>query len=447
MFARGEITMEVPQWAQNAPWDDAGYSASPVGWHPTYQTHILAPTYSPGLPLMMAAIQKTAGHDAVFYVVPAMGGVLVWSTYLLGSLLAGPWVGAIAAALVVSSPTFILMQQQVMSDVPVAAFLTLAIAGALSGRYPWLTGAAAGAAVLTRPNLVPLVAVPSLLIAADARWRRGLLAFAAPVGVACAIVAAFNWRYQGSALISGYGPLTSMYSSANVAPNLAQYGRWFLTLHTPLVLLGALALPLWKKDRWRIALITLAMPLVVLALYLPFIVFHSVDWGYTRFLLPGYPGFFAGLGIVAAAVVAGAPRPALAAAAAGLIVGVVVVHGWALCVSTDVFMQRAGDARFAQAVDYVKKLPERTILVSNAHSGTLRFYTGRGVLRFEAIRPEELDKATVHLRRQGYALFLIGDEFEIEEFRTIFAGTRTASALPKEPRAAFNGVVVYPLDR
>jgi hypothetical protein len=443
MLARGEITVEAPPWAQNAAWDDAAYSASPVGWHPTYQTHILAPTYSPGLPLIMAAVEKVAGPDAVFAVVPVLGGVLVWSTYLLGTLLAGPWVGAIAAVLIVSSPTFLLMQQQVMSDVPVAAFLTLAIVGALQGEHPWLTGAAAGAAVLTRPNLVPLVAAPLLLIAARTRSRRGLPAFMTPIGIACAIVAAFNWRYHGSPLTSGYGPLAILYDRANVAPNLRQYGQWFVTLHTPIPLLGAFAVLVSKDDRWRIALITLAMPLAALALYVAFIVFHPVDWGYTRFLLPGYPGLFAGAGVLMAAAVARAPRPAIARVAAALVVAIVAAYGWIVCVRAEVFLQRTSDARFARAVDYVKRLPERSIVISNAHSGTIHFYTGRGVLRFEAIRPEEIDKATVHLRRQGYALFLLGDEFEIEQFRTTFAGTRTLATLPKKPRAAFDGVVVY----
>ena len=446
MFARGEVTIEVPQWAQNAPWDDAGFSASPVGWHPTYQTHILAPTYSPGLPLMMAAVQKLAGFDAVFYVVPLLGGALVLSTYLLGSYLAGPWVGAIAAVLVVSSPTFLLLQQQVMSDVPVAAFLTLAIAGALHGAHPGLTGAAAGFAVLTRPNLVPLVMVPLAIIAAGERPVRRLTAFVMPLGVACAIVAALNWRYHGSPLISGYGPLTNFYSLANIRPNLLQYGHWFVMLHTPLPLIGVTAIVLAQGHRGRIALVTLAVPLALLALYMPFLVFHRIDWGYTRFLLPGYPALFAGFGMAVTAVIARTSRAALAAVAAAVIVSVVVAHGWIVCMRSGVFRQRAGDARFARIVDYVRRLPEQSILISNAHSGTLRFYTGRGVLRFEAIRPEELDTAATHLRRQGYALFLVGDEFEIHEFRTRFAHTRTLAALPREPRVNLDGAVVYNLE-
>lgn len=446
MFARGELTLEAPVWAQNGPWDDAAYGASPVGWHPTYQTHILAPTYSPGLPLVMAAVQKVAGFGAIFYVVPLLGGALVLSTYLLGSALAGPWVGAIATVLLVSSPTFLLLQQQVMSDVPVAAFLTIAIAGALRRTNPWVTGAAAGLAVLTRPNLVPLVGVPLVLIAASERPLRRLAAFATPLGVACAIVAALNWRYHGSPLISGYGPLTAFYSLANIAPNLIQYGLWFVMLHTPLPLIGVSAPVVVARDRWRIALVTLGVPLTALALYVPFLVFDWIDWGYTRFLLPGYPALFAGFGVVIAAAIARTSRRVLATAGAATVVGIVAAHGWIVSMNSGVFTQRAGDARYARAVDYVRGLPERSILVSNAHSGTLRFYTGRGVLRFEAIRPEDLDRAAAHLRRQGYALFLVGDEFEIDQFRTRFANTRTLAALPRNPRVNLGGVAVYDLN-
>lgn len=447
MFARGELTMEAPQWAQDAPWDDAAYSASPVGWHPSSQTHSLAPTYSPGLPLMLAAVQKVAGFDAIFHVVPLLGGVLVLSAYLLGALLAGPWVGAIASVLVVSSPTFLLMQLQMMSDVPVAAFVTLAIAGALHGGHPWLTGAAAGAAVLTRPNLVPLLAVPLVLMAAGERPLRRLAVFLIPLGAACAIVGAFNWRYHASPLISGYGPLTAFYSLANIGPNLlSRYGPWFIDLHTPLPLIGLTAPVFARADRWRIALVAVALPLATLALYIPFLVFHPTDWGYTRFLLPAYPALFAGVGLAAVAVIRRTSRPALATAAVAAIIGAVVAYGWIFSVRSGVFRQRIGDARFARIVDYVNRLPERSIFVSNAHSGTLRFYTGRGVLRFEAIRPEELDTAATHLRRLGYALFLVGDEFEAEQFRARFAKTRMVAALPKEPRVNLEGAVVYSLE-
>ena len=128
---------------------------------------------------------------------------------------------------------------------------------------------------------------------------------------------------------------------------------------------------------------------------------------------------------------------------AAVTVGVMVVHGWSVSIRSGVFRQRQGDARFARAVEYARRLPERSILISNAHSGTLRFYTGRDVLRFEGIRARDLDTAVEHLRKNGYQLFLIGDVFEIEEFRTLFTATNTVRAAYGQPRATFAGVEVY----
>jgi hypothetical protein len=189
--------------------------------------------------------------------------------------------------------------------------------------------------------------------------------------------------------------------------------------------------------------VTLAIPAALLAIYLPFLVFHANDWYYTRFLLPGYPGLFTGLGALAVAIASRPRWRIIAIAAVAMVVTAIAVQGWSLSLRTGVFKQRESDARFAWAVDYARRTPERSILISNAHSGTLRFYSGRDVLRFEAIRPAELDTAVANLRRNGYHLFLVGDEFEIVEFRTLFAATNTVRAAYRRPRAAYAGVEIY----
>jgi hypothetical protein len=443
MLARGELTQEAPQWAQTASWDDAAYSSSPVGWHPTTQTHILAPTYSLGLPLLMAMTSKIAGSEAIFYVVPLLGTMLIAATYLLGAQLGGPWAGAAAAVLMVSSPTFLALHLRVMSDVPVAAFWTVAVAAALHGGRPWLAGTAAAIAILVRPNLVPLVVVPLLLVLKRDRIRFRLLAFGFPVGFACGMVATINWYYHGSPLISGYGSLENMFSSRYIWPNVKQYSRWFVETHTPIALLGLAAAFVAPAGRARVAVITLGIPAALLAFYLPFFVFPWWDWGYTRFLLPSYPAIFVGCGVVAAAASARATRPAVANALIVVAIAIIAANGWTYAISEGVFTQRLGDARYSWAIEYAKKLPERSIVLSNAHSGTLRFYAGRDVIRFEAIRARDIDRAKSALEAQGYTLFFIGDEFELDEFRTLFAGTRTIASLPKKPRAQYGGVVVY----
>src|SRR5205807_2825761 len=119
------------------------------------------PTYPAGLPLVMGAFQRVAGPGAVFYVVPLLGALAVWMTARLGAIVDRPLTGALAAMLLASSPTFVRQVIQPVSDVPAAAWWTLclALAGRTTAVAALVAGAAAAFAILTRPNLVALVAI------------------------------------------------------------------------------------------------------------------------------------------------------------------------------------------------------------------------------------------------------------------------------------------------
>src|SRR5205807_835125 len=93
-----------------------------------------------------------------------------------------------------------------------AVFERLANRDAVFYVVPLLAGLAAGAAILTRPNLVPLAVVPGMLLlsqAARARDRTGpagqrLLLYAAGAIPACLIVAIVNAGLWGSPFGTGY---------------------------------------------------------------------------------------------------------------------------------------------------------------------------------------------------------------------------------------------------
>lgn len=453
LFAQGALTIAAPSWTTDAPWQDARLTASPVGFRPSDRPGLLAPTYPPGLPLLLTVFLVIGGRDAVFYVIPLLGAALVWCTYRLGSRLGGGWAGAIAALFLVSSPTFLSLQQQVMSDVPVTLFWTAALAIALSRAHPFWSGVAAGIAVLIRPNLAPLALVPALLV-----WGRAsglprrlwhLIAYSLPVAAAAAAFAALNAHLYGSPLTSGYGTFSGLYSLDYVRTNLRQYTGWFVGQHTALVLLGLFAFTvpgLDRSRRWTIALVTVVFPAIVFALYVPYLVFQPWEWWYTRFLLPGYPALLCGLGTLIVSFVARSKRVELAVAFMALVTAFIVVYGWRFAIVNDVFTQRSGDQRFARAVRYVQRLPPRTVIVSLAHSGTIRLYANRDVLRFEAVDPGQLDLALDYLQQRGYELYLVGDDFEVQMFRTRFA--RTGAVARMDPRRAVNlsGVSVYRLN-
>jgi hypothetical protein len=451
LFARGELTLPVPTWVQSATWDSAAASAAPVGYTPSPHSNRFAPAYAPGLPLLMAAFQIAAGASAVFFVVPLLGGIAVWATWLIGKGLGDARAGAIAAVLVAISPTFIVMLLQPMSDVPAAAFWSLAVAASLR-RHTFWAGLASGAAILVRPNTAPLAAVPLLIEFVQERqaYVAPFLKFAAGVAPAAAGIGILNWYYYGSPLQSGYGSVGELFSMHRVRLNAEQYWRWFFSSQTPLPLLGLLAPAFQQKARARLRtlLLTTILPCVVLALYLPYeFAMPSHDWTFLRFMLPAYPSLMIGFAIVVCAFWRRAPRSTVRTIVTAIVLGGAAVHGWQFAQQNGVFHLKAADQRYARAVAYAESVPANSVFISLAHSGTLRLYTGRDVLRTDAIAPEDIDSAMAHLETLGYRLFFIGDLFEMDLFRKRYAGTRTADRLDTALIIELGGSVACKLSR
>jgi hypothetical protein len=449
MFVRGELTMPAPVWATQATWANAALAGAPIGYHPVLHSGSLAPTYSPGLPLLMAVVQLVAGPRAVFLVVPLLAALCVWATYRLGITLGGAWAGVIAAVLLVSSPTFLVMTVQAMSDVPVTTFWTVSILAALRGHAAG-AGLAACVAILIRPNLVPLSAFPLalLLVRSGRRIQDGALLTVALLPAA-AIVGGLNWYYRGDPLRSGYGSFDYLYAMSRVLPNLEQYARWFRDAETALPLVGVFAPVVARvssQDRSRLLLVCVGFPAAVVALYLPYLMFQSHEWGYLRFLLPGYPALLVGAGVFSMALIERARRRTAAIVAAVLVIVALTMHGWRFATEHDVFSAQEADERYARTIVHVRTLERNAVLVSLAHSGTLWFYTGREVLRFDAIEGAEIDTAIADLQARGRPVYLVGDPFEIELFRRRFEGTRAASRVGGAPQTDLRGSVVYRLD-
>lgn len=445
MWRRGEPTMPAADWARQAPWPDAVWTSAPIGYRPHARSADLVPVYSPGLPLVMALFETIGGPSAVFYVVPLFAAAAVWMTFLLGRELGGAWAGAIAAVLLVSSPAFLWMATQPMSDVPAAACWAGALSLALRpGRRSAIgAGAATAVAILIRPNIAPLSVIVAALV--GTRGRR-LVAYVLAAAPGVLVIAVLNWYWHGAAWKSGYGSFDELYALGRVAPNLATYVRWLADTQTPLVFLApAAALVTWhdRERRLPALLAVIAFPLAVLAAYLPYMAFEG--WQNLRFLLPAYPPLLIGMGVVAAALVARAGRTAGGVLAATLIVAATAMSGWNLVRREGLPGYALRDARFTRAVAYARALPSDAVLLSVVHSGTLHFYSGRSVLRWELVGPHDLDRAIGYLRERGRAVYWIGDPLERDLFSQRFEGTETAAVLARSASRPDEDVLVYEL--
>ena len=423
--------------AADAPWRYSVFTLAPLGYRPADTRGTMVPTYSPGLPLMMAGFKAVAGENAKYWVVPLLGALSVWLTFVLGVHLGGPAAGLLAAFALTVSPAFFFQLMWPMSDVPVMALWLLSFVLALGSTRYHVGGAgiAAAAAILTRPNLVVLALPLAILIAVRGpSWRVRLFRLAV-FGLAAApgpvSVALLNQHLYGSSLASGYGTFETIYAARYFRANVLLYPRWLIETQTPFILLALAAPGILRRranaDVARLAWAGLALALVVFLSYLWYTPFDH--WTYLRFVLPAYPLLLACAAAAFAFLAPSAPRPrALAFAAL-----VVILGSWGLWQGRDAFNVRAQESRYLAAARFAKALPENAAILCNQHSGSLRYYANRLTLRYEWLAPDVYAEAIDYLHSLGRPVFVVLDDWERDVFRSRYAGVTDLSWLDRPP--------------
>ena len=442
MLAEGRVAL-APPLVPPVPWPNAGATFAPSGFAPgPGPDGGSVPLCPAGLAVAMAAAGRVAGDAAIFAVVPLMGLLAVWCTWLLGSRLAGPRAGAASALLLSCSPIFLYQLVQPMSDVPAAALWTAALATAL-GPEPRARGTAArgmaaglltGAAIMMRPNLAPLAVIPLLL-----QWPSRAAALALAGGVAPGVVAVglMQAAIYGSPLRSGYGDLTQLFSLAYVPTNLVNYPAWLAFAHTPVLALGALA-PLVVARR-AAAWLLLAFVAGVFAAYLPYVPF--TDWWYTRFLLPALPALIV---LTVAMLERAASRlPARAAITALAVLTVLLGTHWlGRANELAVFRLKALEQKYVELGRLAStRLPRNAIVFAAQPAGSVRFYARLPTLSWDAIEPAWLERVFAECRARGLVPYLAVEGWEAETFRSRFRGHSQAADLDWPPRAAIGNVI------
>jgi hypothetical protein len=434
-WASGRLQVPEPM-ALEAPWPNAPRTFAPAGHLPSPTVPgAIVPICPSGLSIVMALFVATGGIEAAALVVPLFGAVLIWGTFLTGSRF-GPRVGVASAGLAACSPVFLYQLVQPMSDVPAAACWMLAVAAVTGTRHgSALAGLGAAAAVLIRPNLVPLAAPLTLflLLRPERSWRNRLQSaavFSAWVIVGCIAVAAIQRAYYGSALSSGYGTLAAIYSLDRVGPNAERYLSWMTDVHTPVWLLAAAAPFLLPGALTRLMA---GLILVNVACYLPYVVFE--DWSYLRFLLPTVPLIVI---LVVAAIDGICRRVALVAARPAVAVAAMVLAVlWAgEARDRQIFSLQAVEARFERAGMFVaRRLPTNALVITSWQSGSVRFYSGRKTLVWDQLDPAWLDRAIVFVRSRGFEPYLLFERREEPLFRGRFGAHSALGRLDWRPAA------------
>ena len=395
------------QWREAEPLDEGSLAprnewlTTPLGWRPASPAY-QAPTYPPGLPLLMAVPHAVAGVDGATALIAASAAAAVWAA----GMLARGTAGIIAAVLLAFAPVFLYQSIQPMSDVPVTAAWVLCF---LLLDKPSLAGVACALAALIRPNLAPLAVVPLLV-------TPHRVAFALPVAAVGMFLAFMQWQWYGSPLRSGYGTAEELFALANIGANLERYAQWLIAT-APVLILAPLGLMRVRQNRRALAMGVFAA--FVIAAYLVYAVFEQ--WSYLRFLLPALAVFAVFAGIELAAWVERSPIACRAPLLTVLLLAV-SAHGIWVARSLDTF--KLGDQlrRVRQVADYLNQSGAPTaVIVSGEQSGSMRYYTGRSILRWDAATPDVLAAAIDTLGRVERPVYIALDAWEEELFRRKFA--------------------------
>jgi hypothetical protein len=462
MLSRGAITRVEPL-AIIADWPDAAATLAPLGWRAA-AGEVQVPTYAAGLPLLMTVPHALGGALAACLVVSIAAALVVWLSARIAMLFADGAAGLLAAVWIASMPIELYESIQPMSDVPVtAAWLAtwLAVALVAGRRSPvaihdrekarvadrdrrvWnvdrrqalLAGIAAAVAVLIRPNLAPLAAIPFTYVLVVSRGEdpaarlTKAVSFAAPVAFAAVLVAYLQWRYFGSALRSGYGSASEIYSLSNLAPNAALYFHWLVDTHGlwPLAAVFAVLAPADRVIRWM-----LAFAAFVCGSYLLYSQFEA--WPYLRFLLPAMTIAAIATSIAFAKVISRLP---VVARVPMLLLVVLSLATWQIARARelDVFRFAGRQSRALLAGRYLDAVipPRGVVLVTGEQSGAMRYYTGQPIVRWDFLSPDALPRVVERVGDSGHELWIVLDDWETGEFRDKFRGVADAAGLDWPP--------------
>jgi hypothetical protein len=380
----------------------------PLGFKPDAKGESLYPTYPAGLSLFILAASPLTGWphagDAVI-ILHSLAGLLA-TFFLCRTLGLGRPLSAFGAALIGSSPLYLFLSVQAMSDVPSLAWTGLAVAAALKsrGRAPWalLAGAALAIDVLLRPtNVLAFLPVLFALGASPRRW--GYLVLGGLPGGA--FFCAHSLAAYGSVAATGYGDTFFAFRWTFLAPTLVHYVVWLPALFTPLVVL-ALGLP-WvgavsPRVRW-------VLGAWVLAYAAFFSVYQSTHefWWYLRFLLPAAPALVGSALLVLRELGARANSNRRSAVFRAAVAVAAVSSGTALRALHPLAVGKL-ELRYATVAAWMERnVPPDAVCLTKQASGALFFYTPFTFIRWDVVDKTNVATIESAVRRAGRPLYAV----------------------------------------
>ncbi|NOT63272.1 MAG: YfhO family protein, partial [Acidobacteria bacterium] len=410
----------------------------PLGYVPTRQPGILAPFYSVGYSLHMAAGAILLGwKNGPFIINPLLAVFGIVLIYLLGMELGLSRIWAATGALLLSChAVYLTYALHPMSDLPTAVWTLAAIWAALRTNrdegshlvaYALLAGASLGMVVLVRPMGIVLCLPVIIGLRANLRTWLFFLLGGLPLAL---FLFAFNYTAYGGPLTTGYSleGIGEGLKLSYIPPRFLDYLYWLAVSMSPLPLLGWLVFLFTPqaalRHRWLIASWFVGLFLF----YCCYLIYEG--WFYLRFLLPAIPALILGFLLTMQRMQAWWEQRLPTVASRRLIRGSATL----LCLivwGVEIKMVMEHGVLGAQAEQYVnlrsvrwahQKLPSNAVIISHEMSGALRFYTNRPILRWDHTFPQQWPMLTQQLTEKGWRFYALLMPHEVKDAQERLAG-------------------------
>jgi hypothetical protein len=394
----------------------------PLGFRPIGSSE-MAPTYPTGLPLLFAASSIVAGWDAgphiVIFLHAIAGALLVFGLGRQCGL--SPGLAGIAAFIVATSPLYLFIALQPLSDVPALVWVTAAVMLAWRSRtgsgnlVPLAAGAVFAMSVLVRPTNILAIAPVAIALGTD--WRRWV-PFVLGGLPGAVFLAIYNHAAYGSMFEQGYTGVPGLLSAEWAGRTLVLYVRWLPVLLTPLAVL-ALGLPWLARTAPRVTLLLAVWIAVFAGFYACYYFTHEVWWS-LRFVLPLFPALVVAAFLVLQRITTRITHPT-ARWIAGLALAITAVcWSWHWSTRLNVPDNSRSEAIFSESGLWAREnLPPDAVVFAVHTSGTLLFYTDLTVVRWDHLSPEGAAAIALALEKSSRPLYAVLFPHEVQEVTEI----------------------------
>ncbi|MBC7368021.1 MAG: hypothetical protein H7343_14610 [Undibacterium sp.] len=380
----------------------------PLGFIADPSRSRLIPTYPLGLPAHLALASLLFGWTAGPLLI-GVGATLAAMVliYAIARELRLAWPLAAAGAVLLGAfPVTIFIAIQPLSDVLATTWVLATVFAAFRARHSlgWAvaTGVALSVAVFVRPTNLLLLPTIAVLLGRD---RRSLVATALGGLPGALLLLAANSHLFGSPWRLGYVSIAEAFSFDYFGPTLLHFVKWLGAL-LPGIILGLAVVGFFLRRLTLRERLALALWFFVPVTFYAFYEFaHEVWWG-LRFILPAVPA------LILAALVAldafFARRTLLLPTAAAILALWAAVGSVLWTRHFHTLLSKTYERAYADVGTWARaQLPQDTVILTNADSGALYYYTAFPILRWDQMSPAEFAAHAAHLTRAGRPLHLV----------------------------------------